>query len=104
VLVALIGFVMLWDGVADLQLAQLGASTRPHYYLHIRNGDVYEDEDPDGEDLPDLDTAQAAAVQVACVVWKDFPNANFGMVIEVVDEDQMVLTIPLTEAVDPRSR
>jgi hypothetical protein len=31
------------------------------------NGDVYEDEDPDGEDLPDLNTAQAAAVQVARV-------------------------------------
>jgi hypothetical protein len=31
------------------------------------NGDGYGDEDPDGEDLPDLDTAQAAAVQVARV-------------------------------------
>jgi hypothetical protein len=36
---------------------------------------------------------------------EDLPDANLGMVIEVLDEEgQMVLTVPFTEAVDPLSR
>ena len=77
----------------------------PRYYFHIRNGDVYEDKDPDGEDLPDLEAARAASAQVARDFWEDWPHANLGMVVEVADSScQTVLTVPFAEAIDPGAR
>lgn len=77
----------------------------PRFYFHIRNGDAFEDRDPDGEDLFDLEDARAEALQVARDFLEDWPHADLGMAIEVVDETgRTVLTVPLAVAVDPRSR
>ena len=77
----------------------------PHDFFHIQNGDVYEDQDPDGEDLPDLEAARAAAAQIARDFWEDFPDANLDMLIEVADEDgETLLTVPFAESIGPRCR
>jgi hypothetical protein len=77
----------------------------PRFYFHIRNGDAYEDKDPDGDDLPDLQAAHAEALQVARDFWKDWSHAEIGMAVEVVDEDgRTLLTVPFARAIDPRSR
>lgn len=75
----------------------------PRFYFHIRNGDAYEDRDPDGEDLLDLEAARAEALQVARDFWEDWTHAEIGMVVEVVDEaGRTVLTVPFAAAIDPR--
>jgi hypothetical protein len=77
----------------------------PWFYFHIRNGDAFEDNDPDGLDLPDLEAARAEALQVARDFWEDWSHADIGMAIEVADEaGRTVLTVPFAEAVNPRSR
>jgi len=77
----------------------------PQYFFHIRNGDAFEDTDPDGEDLPDLDAARAEALQIARDFWEDWAHAEIGMAVEVVDEaGRTVLTVPFADVVDPRSR
>lgn len=77
----------------------------PRFYFHIRNGDAFEDQDPDGEILPGLQAARAEALQIARDFWEDWAHAEIGMAVEVVDEDgRTVLTVPFAEAVDPRSR
>ena len=77
----------------------------PRFYFHIRNGDAFEDRDPEGEDLFDLEDARAEALDVARDFWKDWPHAEICMAVEVVDEvGQTVLTVPFAAAVDPRSR
>ncbi|MFC4172869.1 DUF6894 family protein [Microvirga sp. GCM10011540] len=77
----------------------------PHFFFHIRNGDALEDEDPDGLDLPDLESARAEALQIARDFWEDWAHAEAGMAVEVADEaGEVVLTVPFAAAVDRRSR
>jgi hypothetical protein len=77
----------------------------PRYYFHIRRGDVFEDKDPDGEDLFDLEDAHAEALQVARDYWEDWGPLDTGTVIDVVDEaGRTVLTVPISEAIDPGTR
>ncbi len=74
----------------------------PRFYFHIRIGDVYEDKDSDGEELPDLQAAYAEAVQVARDYQENFGPAAPGTVIEVVDEaGRTLLTIPVAKAIEP---
>ncbi|MBM6595382.1 DUF6894 family protein [Microvirga pudoricolor] len=77
----------------------------PRFYFHIRNGDAFEDTDPDGEDLFDLEDARAEALQVARDFCEDWPRANPGLAVEVVDEaGRTVLTVPFAVVVNPQSR
>ena len=77
----------------------------PRFYFHIRNGDAFEDQDPDGEDLPDIQAARAEAVQVARDFWEDWSHADIAMAVEVVDETgRPVLTVPFAEVVNPHTR
>jgi hypothetical protein len=73
----------------------------PRYFFHIRRGSDFEDKDPDGEDLADLEAARAKAVQIARDYWEDWPDAETGMVIDIADEaGQTVLTVPFSDAID----
>ena len=72
----------------------------PHYYLHIRSKNGLS-KDLQGEDLPNIETAQAAAVRVirrirASKLWSQLlPEAQRQMAIEVTDETgRTVLIIP----------
>jgi len=68
----------------------------PRYYLHIRRGTRLE-KDPDGVDVPDLDTACAEAMKVAreCAeLWSDLPLAERNnMAFEIVDEAGQIVRI-----------
>ncbi len=77
----------------------------PRYYFHIRNGDVFEDKDSDGEDLLDLEDAVDEALQVARDYREDWGPVEPGTVIDIVDEaGRTVLTVPVSEAIDPDTR
>jgi hypothetical protein len=72
----------------------------PRYYLHIRSKDGLS-KDPQGEVLPDIETALAAALRVirrirASKLWSQLlPEAQRQMAIEIADETgQTVLIIP----------
>jgi hypothetical protein len=73
----------------------------PRYYFHIRIGDVYEDKDSDGEELPHLQAAHAEAVEIARYYEEKLGPAKPGTVIEIVDEaGRMLLTVPVSKAID----
>ena len=71
----------------------------PRYCLHIRNGhDV--DLDTEGDDFPDLQSAQAAAERVIRELWLDWPDARIDMAIDLVDEtSQTVLRVPFADVI-----
>ena len=74
----------------------------PHYYLHVCNGNGFV-EDEEGQELPDLDAARAAAIRGARDIMADdirrgeLDPASF---IEVEDSDHHYLfTLQFSEAV-----
>ena len=74
----------------------------PHFYLHIRDGDVLI-EDPDGSDLPDLDAARAEALAGARDILASRLRAGEvvdGQRIEITDATGGVLAVvPLKDAI-----
>jgi hypothetical protein len=77
----------------------------PRYYFHIRIGDVYEDRDPDGEELAHLQAAHAEALEIARDYLNHFGRAEPGTTIEIADESgRAVLSVPFSAAVHPRSQ
>lgn len=65
----------------------------PHFYFHVRDGDRLI-EDPDGNDLPDLAAAQAAAAAAllqAAAVPHGKAKAAEGRRFEIADEAGQVL-------------
>jgi len=67
----------------------------PHFYLHIRNGGGY-DEDPEGQELADLDAARLAAIDgVRSVLSEEMRQGRVDLTgaIEIADGDGNVLLI-----------
>jgi|KBSSwiStaDraftv2_1062776.scaffolds.fasta_scaffold1012805_2 hypothetical protein len=67
----------------------------PHFYLHIRNGAGY-DEDPEGQELADLDAARLAAIDgVRSVLSEEMRQGQVDLTgaIEIADGDGNVLLI-----------
>jgi hypothetical protein len=73
----------------------------PLYYLHIRNGDRLE-VDPDGTELPNLDSAYAEAMKVARELVVEVDDLGRDTVIEITDgSGETILTVPFSDAVRP---
>jgi hypothetical protein len=74
----------------------------PHFYLHIRNGGGY-DEDPEGQELPDLDAARLAAIDgVRSVLSEELRQGQVDLngAIEIADDDgNILLIVPFRDAV-----
>jgi hypothetical protein len=76
----------------------------PRYYLHIRSKDGLS-KDLQGEELPNIEAAQAAALRVirrirASKLWGQLlPEAHRQMAIEIADEtDQTLLIVPFARS------
>lgn len=73
----------------------------PLYYFHIRNGCDLE-RDPEGMELPDLDSAHAEALIVARELVDAVPEFNKDTLIEIVDETgRTLLCVPFADAAGP---
>jgi len=74
------------------------------YYLNIRNGGY--SEDPEGQELPDLDAARAEAIDgVRSLLSEDARQGQLDLAaaIEITDGDgRLLLIVPFSEAVDLR--
>jgi hypothetical protein len=69
------------------------------YYLHIQKGHDLE-LDPEGDDFPDLEAAQAEANRVIRELWLDRGEARIDMAIEIVNEaGQTVLRVPFADVI-----
>ena len=67
----------------------------PHFYLHIRDGGGY-DEDPEGQELADLDAARVAAIDgVRSVLSEEMRQGQVDLngAIEIADGDGNILLI-----------
>jgi hypothetical protein len=74
----------------------------PIYYFHIRNGDKLE-LDPDGVELPDLDTAVSEARRVARELLGEVTGLGRETLIEIADEGgPTALTVPFSSAIRPK--
>jgi hypothetical protein len=75
------------------------------FYFHVRSGgDLMRD--PDGSDLPDIDSARKEAVRMACRAWSEKPPERTGgnEVFEITDEaGEIVLKVPFSEAFAERA-
>ncbi len=75
------------------------------YYLHIRNGGGFS-EDPEGQDLADLDAAREAAIDgVRSIISEEARQGQMDLSgsIEIADTDgNILLVVPFTEAVELR--
>jgi hypothetical protein len=71
----------------------------PRYFFHIRTEfDIFAD--PEGIDLPDLETARAEALEVVWDLWDGMIVFGSGAVIEITDETRtVILTLPFVPAV-----
>lgn len=68
----------------------------PLYYLHIRTGNKLE-LDPDGMELPDIDTAASEARRVARELLSEVSDLGQETVIEIADESgPTALTVPFS--------
>jgi hypothetical protein len=73
----------------------------PLYYLHIRNGDKLE-VDPDGTELPDLESAFEEARKVARELVGEVADLGRGAIIEIADgSGETILAVPFSDAVRP---
>jgi hypothetical protein len=73
----------------------------PLYYFHIRNGSDLE-QDPEGSELPNLETAHAEALIAARELTGAIPELNNDTLIEVADETgRTLLCVPFLEAAGP---
>jgi hypothetical protein len=77
----------------------------PRYYIDVRSSFGL-DEDLDGIELPDLNTAHAQALEVGLTLrerWTEMPHdARHDIIVELVDEGfRTLLTLPLSE-IEPR--
>jgi hypothetical protein len=73
----------------------------PLYYFHIRNGSDLE-QDPEGSELPDLETAHAEALTVARELTGAIPEFNSNTLIEIADESgRTLLRVPFSDAAGP---
>ena len=74
----------------------------PLYYLHVCNGNGFI-EDEEGQDLPDLDAARAAALRGARDIMSEEirrGELNPASFIEVENEDhQLLFTLQFSDAV-----
>jgi hypothetical protein len=75
------------------------------YYLHIRNGGGYS-EDPEGQELPDLDAARAAAIDgVRSLLSEEARQGQLDLSgrIEIADAaGNILLLVPFGDAVELR--
>ncbi len=75
----------------------------PHYFLHLREGDV-RIEDPDGYDLRDLTAAHEEALAEARDILAEYVRAGKlidGQHFDIADEDGRVLmVVPLRDALN----
>jgi hypothetical protein len=75
------------------------------YYLHISNGGGYS-EDPEGQELPDLEAARASAIEGARSLLSE--EARQGQLdlsgrIDIADADgNILLSVPFGDAVKLR--
>jgi hypothetical protein len=71
------------------------------YYFHIRNGFEVE-RDPNGTELPDLETAHAEALVCARELAETVPEFNHDTVIEIGNETGHILRrVPFTDVIGP---
>ena len=74
-----------------------------HFYLHIHNGGGYV-EDPEGQDLPDLEAARLAAIDgVRSVLSEEMRQGRVDLsgMIEIADGDgKILLILPFCDAVE----
>lgn len=72
----------------------------PLYYFHIRNGSDLE-QDPEGSELPNLDSAYAEALIVARELAGAIPEFNNDTVIEIADMNgKTLLLVPFSKAAE----
>ena len=75
------------------------------YYLHINNGGGYS-EDVEGQELPDLDAARAAAIEgVRSMLSEEARQGQLDLSgkIEIADgEGNILLVVPFCDAVELR--
>ena len=73
----------------------------PLYYLHIRNGNKLE-VDPDGTELPDLETAFEEARKVARELVGEVADSRQDSIIEIADgSGETILTVAFSDTVRP---
>ncbi len=76
------------------------------FYLHINNGGGYA-EDPEGQELADLDAARTAAIEgVRSLLSEEARQGQLDLSgkIEIADGDgNILLIVPFSEAVELRS-
>ena len=75
------------------------------YYLHIVNGGGYS-EDPEGQELTDLEAARTAAIEgVRSMLSEEARQGQLDLAgrIEIADADgNILLSVPFSEAVELR--
>jgi len=75
------------------------------YYLHIINGGGYS-EDPEGQELPDLDAARTAAIEgMRSLLSEEARQGQLDLSgrIDIADTDgNILLSVPFSDAVELR--